>query len=359
MTHAALGVPRYLPCRIGPLRVAFDVTHLRSIRRGDGMQHNPSGLDPVGWLLDYDETPVVDVGHRLGIAPPLERRQGNDPGRVLIFDGDPRPCGLLVDASGRARDVQPGTLHPLPQLLQYLEPLGCLGLWTADGHVWLVLDAAVLHSPPVPRHAGGSGERRSANGGEATARPPRPSELIPALDAGQTSTGSPRAVPAIDDASREADTADSRGRLLLFSTHHGEAFEPPVRFALSMKQVLEVAALPTLESLPQAPHFVPGLALWRGRPLVVVDVDRRMGWTALQQTGQRLVVVQDVNGARLGLVASGELRMVRLPIPHRVSGLTLDHSLALGIFEVDDGMLIVPDLARFGGLSHSAPAVDR
>ena len=111
--------------------------------------------------------------------------------------------------------------------------------------------------------------------------------------------------------------------------------------------MLEVGRLPHLDPVPQAPPFVSGLTLWRQSPLLVLDVDRRMGWSHAS-VGDRLLVVQLPDGTHLGLVAHGQTRLLRLPIPHRLSELSLGHSLSLGIFDLADATLIVPDLAAFG-----------
>ena len=130
---------RHLPCRLGPVRLAFDVSRLLSIHRCDLVQQNPSPEGPAGWLLEHD-VPVIDLGRWLG----LEGRSGlKSSERVLVFDGASAPTGLLVDQSGMAQDVQQGDLHPLPPVLANLSRLGFTGIWVAEDRPWLVLDPTV------------------------------------------------------------------------------------------------------------------------------------------------------------------------------------------------------------------------
>ncbi len=301
---------RHLPCRLGPVRLAFDVSRLLSIHRCDLVQQNPSSEGPAGWLLEHD-VPVIDLCRWLGLdgSPGLKSSE-----RVLVFDGA-APTGLLVDHSGMARDVQQGDLHPLPPVLENLSPLGFTGIWVAEERPWLVLD------PTVP-NAEGSGVPESRDVAETEA-------AFPALDF----DGEPR----------------SGGRLLLFSTRQGEGFERPVRFGLSITQILEVAALPDLDPVPGCSDDVRGLTVWRGEPLVVVDVDRRMGWSSGDDAGDRLLVVQTVEGTRLGLAACGAPRLLQLPVPHRPGDLSFVEPRVLGVFELEQETVIFPDLCRLAG----------
>lgn len=301
---------RHLPCRLGPVRLAFDVSRLRSIHRCDLVQRNPSSEGPAGWLLEHD-VPVIDLGRWLGLegSPGLKSSE-----RVLVFDGAPAPTGLLVDESGMARDVQQGDLYPLPPVLENLSRFGFTGIWVAEGRPWLVLDPTVPNTEGVVPESRGTLETQVAS---------------PALDF-------------------EAGSS-SGGRLLLFSTRQGEGLERPVRFGLSITQILEVAALPDLDPAPGCSDDVRGLTVWRGEPLVVVDVDRRMGWSSGEDAGDRLLVAQTVEGTRLGLVACGAPRLLQLPVPHRPGDLSFVDPRVLGVFELEQETVIFPDLCRLAG----------
>ena len=319
MNSPAPNSSRCLPCRVGPVRLAFDVARLGGIRRADGVQRNPSSEGPAGWLLDDREIPVLDLAPWLGVdrgatfVDPSQRR-------VLVFEGDDGPRAVLVDESGSAREVQPGHLHPLPRILGSLEPLGLRSLWVSGDYPWFVIDPATL-SPDL----------RHPRAGEASPGPQKPQNRPPM----------PTPPARIENQGR---------RLLLFSTPQGEIFERPVRFGLSITQVLEVTSLPALEAVPRAPDYVRGLALWQDAPLVVVDVDRRMGWASSEHSGDRLLVVQAMDGTRLGLVASATQRLLSLPVPHRPGDLSFSNALVLAVFELEEETLIIPDLREFASL---------
>lgn len=340
---------RFLPCHVAGLRLAFDVAGLLGIRRADGIQRSPSSEGPIGWLLEYQDAPVFDAARHLGLQVSHEQ-DGEDAGRVLLFQGEDGPFGVWVERSGRAQDVGGGTVHALPPLLAHLGSLGCTGLLTADGHAWFVIDAGALPTPDGAPNAALDHHALSALSSPEISSAVATDDSQPPLTQGSpsnsaTALGDPAALSKEDDA--------AGGRLVLFSTPQGDAFSPPVRFGLSLSQVLEVERLPALDPVPQAPPFISGLTLWRQRPLLVLDVDRRMGWSHAT-TGDRLLVVQLPDGRHLGLVAHGQTRLLRLPIPHRLSELSLGHSLSLGIFDLDDATLIVPDLVAFG-VARSVP----
>lgn len=332
-------VRRYLPCHLGPLRLAFDVSTLDGIRRSDSVQWNPSADGPAGWLLDYEEIPVLDLAPWLGVEP--RHGRGSSLGRVLVFRTAQGPRGLLVDTCGRARDVQGGDLFAVPTLVGDMTALGLQALWASEEHPWLVLDPEAPDFDGQPRH----GPEPAAVPSIASPAWLAESPALRPID-GRPIDGQP-----ID--SHPGGQAQDRGRLLVFSSQLGESFARPVRFALSLRQVLEVASLSERSPIPGAPSWVRGVCLWRRQPLPIVDLDHYLGLApplghddASELDSLRLVVAGGIDGQRLGILTSGAPRLLRLPVAHRPSDFALDPATALGIFELEDETIILPDLDR-------------
>ena len=71
--------------------------------------------------------------------------------------------------------------------------------------------------------------------------------------------------------------------------------------ALPIEHVIETMRLPAVEPLPDAPHFIAGLAIVRGAPLPVIDVARLFGKES--ELPERLVVAR-VGQRRVGLAVA-------------------------------------------------------
>lgn len=124
---------------------------------------------------------------------------------------------------------------------------------------------------------------------------------------------------------------------------------------LTARQVEEVLAEAGLQPLPFAPAWLPGLCAWRRQALPVVDLARLYG---LEPGGGRLLhlvvrtaaIMADGQKGLLrcvlrvsGRIAAGEVPPRSTPAAAYQAG--LDPVLVKGLFEHEDQLLIVPDLA--------------
>ena len=80
--------------------------------------------------------------------------------------------------------------------------------------------------------------------------------------------------------------------------------------ALPIEHVIETMRPPALETLPDAPHFIAGIAIVRGAPLPVIDVARLFGKES--ERPERLVVAR-VGQRRVGLAVDAVLGARVLP----------------------------------------------
>lgn len=88
------------------------------------------------------------------------------------------------------------------------------------------------------------------------------------------------------------------------------------RYALDVRQILEVLPLATLKQIPHAPAWLAGALNYRGAPIPVVDVSALMlGRPSAKHFGTRLVIVtypSDAGETRvLGLVAERATETIR------------------------------------------------
>jgi chemotaxis-related protein WspB len=89
------------------------------------------------------------------------------------------------------------------------------------------------------------------------------------------------------------------------------------RYALDVRQVVEVLPLIDVKQLPRAPAGVAGIITFRGAPVPVIDVTHAaLGRPSRRQLSTRLVVVNyAVGGARtraLGLIVERATEVARL-----------------------------------------------
>ncbi|WP_054895076.1 MULTISPECIES: chemotaxis protein CheW [unclassified Pseudomonas] len=105
---------------------------------------------------------------------------------------------------------------------------------------------------------------------------------------------------------RDQRQAEAKGVLYLLF-HIGEQ-----RFALDVREVIEVLPLRPLKPIAQAPVWVAGILGHRGALVPVIDLSSlTFGAPAPQRTSTRLVLVRYGNGLQLGLVLEQATNTVR------------------------------------------------
>jgi twitching motility protein PilI len=94
--------------------------------------------------------PVTDLGQMLGFPREPDHRDQ----RVLVFNSDRLPAGLLVDEVAGYRQFAPSDQrHELARGVPALEPY-LLGSFVREGRIWLVLSLHKLVHSPVFTAAG-------------------------------------------------------------------------------------------------------------------------------------------------------------------------------------------------------------
>ena len=130
-----------------------------------------------------------------------------------------------------------------------------------------------------------------------------------------------------------------------------------ISFLLSAQQVEEIVDVMEVWSIPFAPSYVEGIADWRNDVLPVLSIEKCLGFEVSDYGyGAHLLVVRSSNSnisdpkSIRGLVRIGSgIRNVALPIessPVNFNGWIPNHRLVRGIYEWQDGYLVVADLTK-------------
>jgi chemotaxis signal transduction protein len=121
-----------------------------------------------------------------------------------------------------------------------------------------------------------------------------------------------------------------------------------VSLGLSARQVVEFSTDPPVTVIPGAHPALPGVAVWRGEPVAILDLGLALGLSTRPAPCRRLLMVQVDRSVGLVAIPTGDA-MPRLqgvsefqPASNR-SGVPPD--LVRGVFEDSAGRMAVPDLA--------------
>lgn len=127
----------------------------------------------------------------------------------------------------------------------------------------------------------------------------------------------------------------------------------PMVFGLSLKQVQEISNLLPILPVPGAPNYVFGLTNWRDLPLPIIDLKTRLGMSATPVSTQmidpksRLLIARSPHqNGMVGFPINPQVKAFPMPIPyqHNKHRLCLDTDLLLGMFDLEDSPLLIPDV---------------
>ena len=136
-------------------------------------------------------------------------------------------------------------------------------------------------------------------------------------------------------------------------------------FLFSPRQVEEVLAEITIRPLPFAPAFLPGVTLWRGQLLPVVDLDKRFKFSAGgKRNKSRFLIVRtgapenqaDQQILRCALQLSDEIHSTQAAHESTMidsEEIGVEPSLVRGTYQWHDDRYIVPDLVSILQNQHS------
>ena len=127
-------------------------------------------------------------------------------------------------------------------------------------------------------------------------------------------------------------------------------------FLFTALQVEEVLQDICVQPLPFAPSFLPGVTLWRGQVLPIVDIEQRFGFSGSKEAERDLFLVvrtgvkDSTDGAqilRCVLRVPGKFQVVDMPdsiSSIKCEQIGLESSMIRGVFQRNDDIYIFPDL---------------
>jgi purine-binding chemotaxis protein CheW len=324
MTQAAISDRlRVVRCGLAGETYALDMTCVRSIQRADRLRPHPERADAVGKLPGLNgDVPVFELAELLG-RPQQLRASGVN--QIVVLNDGQRTWGLLVERVSPVTRVPAESVHPLPALVGGAAALLFRGVLRLETELLPLLAPARLHpdSSPWEEDAPTFVSRR-----------------------GRYKAGGAYGL--------QRGTKHGLGKIVLFATTDPQPRERPLVFGVSLARVLEILDLPRLVPVPGSAKYVLGLAAWRGLPIPVVDLARRLGLPP-SANGQRsrLLVVHTAEGAEpVGIVVRPTVRILRLPLPQRpsVRQIQLDPPMTRAVVELKRETLVIPDLRGLGGV---------
>ncbi|MEW6735269.1 MAG: chemotaxis protein CheW [Acidobacteriota bacterium] len=308
---------RLLHCAIGTHSYGIDLAYIQSIQRGELLQWNREKDGPIGWLATrQNRIPVFSLALQLKGELPL----GKPTGLILVLNSKPRQWALMVEQLLGIVEVE--KIHKLPAVANNSGLNFFKGVVISGERMLLYLDPDHLHP-------------------EAMANSYRQAQKIVSL---------PRR-PKAANSNGNSDKAETKhntgkGRIMLFDIDTSNA--QSVLFGLSVTQVCEILSPLPLISVPGSPDYILGLVNWRDRPVPIIDLNARLGLerSSLLANDRFLIARSSTNNEWVGFAIQSNIKMQDLPIAYRscTRNIALDHSLIRGLFELQDRLLVIPDI---------------
>src|SRR5690348_9938466 len=121
-------------------------------------------------------------------------------------------------------------------------------------------------------------------------------------------------------------------------------------YGVEISRVHEIIRLQAVTRIPHAPTFVEGVINLRGKVISVINLRRRFGLPAADDTRAGRIVVVDINDQVIGMVVDGVSEVLRVstatiePPSPAVSG--IDSEYLQGIVKLPERLVILLDLDR-------------
>jgi chemotaxis signal transduction protein len=317
-------------CADGGVSFGLEMACVRGVERADRLVRRAGPHGAVGVFSEGgSDRPVYRLADLLapdGCAA-LEGASN-----LVVIHGEDGPFGLLVQDLWPVARVSKRSVFPLPASVAGHCGSHFRGLLQLEDRLALWLAPQWLPNPgrrAMPADPGSLGNSE-AWWRELGFKPPEP--------LGRSSPGA--------------------GRIVIFSPVDLPDRKRPLAFGLFASQVLEIVDPQSVIRLPEAPNYLLGLTLWRERAVPVIDLSLRLGLgSATPGPRTRLLIARASAGSEpVAFPIEPPIRVRRLPLPHVACAKMppLHLALAKGTVELDQGTLVIPDLAAVSNLTHFA-----
>jgi purine-binding chemotaxis protein CheW len=85
-------------------------------------------------------------------------------------------------------------------------------------------------------------------------------------------------------------------------------------FGVEIMHVSEIIPISRITHIPQAPECVKGLINLRGQIIVVIDLNKRLGFSSKETDSLSRIVIVEVRGTLIGMLVNSVSGITRLPI---------------------------------------------
>lgn len=133
-------------------------------------------------------------------------------------------------------------------------------------------------------------------------------------------------------------------------------------YGVDVGTVQAIIQIPEITHVPNTPDFVEGVINLRGKLIPVLDLRKRFGLAAAEQTGESRIVVVEVDGGSVGVVVDAVTEVLRIvddSIDPASSIITTRESCYIhGIANLGERLIILLDLARVFSSEEQAALAD-
>lgn len=121
-------------------------------------------------------------------------------------------------------------------------------------------------------------------------------------------------------------------------------------YGVDIARVESIIKMQAITAVPHAPRFVEGVTNLRGTVLPVVDMRRRFGLPAEEDTKDTRIIVVEIEGITVGMIVDAVYEVMRVPVediePPAPMITTVDSAFIVGIAKVENRLIILLDLAK-------------
>jgi purine-binding chemotaxis protein CheW len=112
----------------------------------------------------------------------------------------------------------------------------------------------------------------------------------------------------LEEAVRESSTFSEKNLQLVIFELSGE------EFGVEILQVSEIIPVSRITSIPQAPECIKGLINLRGKIVVVIDLNKRLGFSSKETDSLSKIIIMEVRGTVIGMLVNSVTEILRLPL---------------------------------------------
>ncbi|WP_410508266.1 chemotaxis protein CheW [Methanosarcina hadiensis] len=125
-------------------------------------------------------------------------------------------------------------------------------------------------------------------------------------------------------------------------------------FGVNIMQVSEIIPVSKITRIPQAPECVKGLINLRGKIIVVIDLNRRLGFSPRENDSLARIIIVEIGDTMIGMLVNSVNGVLKLPFssteptPDMIKS-KINSEYLTGVGKVGNRILILLNLARVLG----------